>query len=56
VLELGCGRGVGGEIILDRLGGAQLELIDIDPDLVERARRTNRAFSHVLRSGEESSR
>lgn len=39
VLELGCGRGVGGEIILDRFGAAHLELIDIDPDMVERARR-----------------
>jgi ubiquinone/menaquinone biosynthesis C-methylase UbiE len=39
VLELGCGRGVGGEIILDRFGAAQVELIDIDPAMVERARR-----------------
>jgi len=38
VLELGCGRGVGGEIILDRFRAAQLEAIDIDPDMVERAR------------------
>jgi ubiquinone/menaquinone biosynthesis C-methylase UbiE len=38
-LELGCGRGVGGEIILGRFGAAQIELIDIDPDMVERARR-----------------
>lgn len=37
-LELGCGRGVGGEIILDRFGAAELELLDIDPDMVERAR------------------
>ena len=38
-LELGCGRGVGGEIILDRFGPAHLELIDIDPEMVEGARR-----------------
>ncbi len=38
-LELGCGRGVGGEIILERFGAAQLELVDIDRDMVERARR-----------------
>jgi ubiquinone/menaquinone biosynthesis C-methylase UbiE len=38
-LELGCGRGVGGEIILERFRPAVLELIDIDPDMVERARR-----------------
>jgi SAM-dependent methyltransferase len=38
-LELGCGRGVGGELILERFGAAQLELVDIDPDMVGRARR-----------------
>ena len=38
VLELGCGRGVGAEIILDRFGAAELVAIDIDPDMVERAR------------------
>jgi SAM-dependent methyltransferase len=38
VLELGCGRGVGGEIILDRFRAAELELLDIDPDMVGRAR------------------
>jgi SAM-dependent methyltransferase len=38
-LELGCGRGVGGEIILDRFGAAHVELIDIDPEMVEGARR-----------------
>jgi ubiquinone/menaquinone biosynthesis C-methylase UbiE len=38
VLELGCGRGVGAEIILDRFGAAELVAIDIDPDIVERAR------------------
>jgi SAM-dependent methyltransferase len=39
VLELGCGRGVGAEIILDRFRAAELDAIDIDPDMVERARR-----------------
>jgi ubiquinone/menaquinone biosynthesis C-methylase UbiE len=38
-LELGCGRGVGGEIILDRFGAAHVALIDMDPDMVERAQR-----------------
>jgi ubiquinone/menaquinone biosynthesis C-methylase UbiE len=32
-------QGVGGEIILERFRPAELELIDIDPDMVERARR-----------------
>jgi ubiquinone/menaquinone biosynthesis C-methylase UbiE len=39
VLELGCGMGVGGEIILERFRAAELEFIDIDPGMVERARR-----------------
>ncbi len=37
VLELGCGRGIGAEIIFDRFRAAELEAIDIDPDMVERA-------------------
>lgn len=39
VLEVGCGRGVGTEIILDRFGAAHVTAFDLDPDMVERARR-----------------
>lgn len=39
VLEIGCGRGVGVEVLLDRLGAARVLASDIDPDQVERARR-----------------
>jgi len=39
VLELGCGRGVGAEIILDCFRAAELDALDIDPDMVERAER-----------------
>ena len=39
VLEVGCGRGVGTEIILDRFGAARVEAFDLDPDMVERAKR-----------------
>ena len=51
VLELGCGRGVGAEIILDRFRAAELVAIDIDPDMVERARRrlAQRPGARVLR-------
>jgi ubiquinone/menaquinone biosynthesis C-methylase UbiE len=38
VLEIGCGRGVGTEIILERFGAASVTAFDIDPDMVRRAR------------------
>jgi ubiquinone/menaquinone biosynthesis C-methylase UbiE len=39
VLEIGCGRGVGVEVLLDRLGAAHVRASDVDPEQVERARR-----------------
>lgn len=39
VLEVGCGRGVGMEILVDRFGAGHVEGFDIDPDMVARARR-----------------
>jgi ubiquinone/menaquinone biosynthesis C-methylase UbiE len=39
VLEIGCGRGVGAEVLLDRLGVAHVTAFDVDPEQVERARR-----------------
>ena len=39
VLELGCGRGVGTEIILERFGADHVTAFDLDPDMVARARR-----------------
>ena len=38
-LEVGCGRGVGAEIILDRFGADRVEAFDLDPQMVGRARR-----------------
>lgn len=38
-LEVGCGRGVGTELVLERFGAAQVDAFDLDPDMVERARR-----------------
>ena len=38
VLEIGCGQGVGTEIILDRFGAREVDAFDLDPDMVERAR------------------
>ena len=38
-LEVGCGRGIGVEIILDRFGAERVDGFDLDPDMVDRARR-----------------
>lgn len=38
VLEIGCGRGVGTEIIFERFGAREVHAFDIDSDMVERAR------------------
>ena len=39
VVEIGCGRGVGAELLLERWGAAHVTAIDLDPAMVERARR-----------------
>jgi ubiquinone/menaquinone biosynthesis C-methylase UbiE len=38
-LEMGCGRGVGTEIVLDVFGAARVDAFDLDPRMVELARR-----------------
>lgn len=38
-LEVGCGRGVGTELILDRFGAATVDAFDLDPTMVARARK-----------------
>lgn len=37
ILEIGCGRGVGTELLLDRLGAGSVHAIDIDPTMVRLA-------------------
>lgn len=37
VLEVGCGRGVGAEVILDRLGAADVTAFDLDESMVDLA-------------------
>ena len=54
VLEMGCGRGVGTEIVLSRFGAAHVDAFDLDSDMVERARRgsaTGFAWLRVMRVG-----
>ena len=38
-LEVGCGRGVGTELVLGRFGADRVDAFDLDPDMVERAQR-----------------
>jgi ubiquinone/menaquinone biosynthesis C-methylase UbiE len=38
-LEVGCGRGVGTEILLEELGADTVDAFDLDPHMVELARR-----------------
>ncbi len=39
VLEIGCGRGVGAGIVLDQFGAASVDAFDLDPRMVQLARR-----------------
>jgi ubiquinone/menaquinone biosynthesis C-methylase UbiE len=39
-LEIGCGRGVGAEVIIRRFGAGRVVATDIDPAQMERARRS----------------
>lgn len=39
VLEVGCGRGVGIEVLIQRLGAREVIGIDVDPDMIKLARK-----------------
>ncbi len=57
VLEIGCGRGVGTEIIFDVFGAAKVHAFDLDPDMVEKARTRLSRFSNdrlILSQGDAS--
>jgi len=43
VLEIGCGRGVGVELILDVFGAAAVDAFDVDPRMIALARRRLRS-------------
>lgn len=43
-LEVGCGRGVGTEIILERFGAREVYAFDLDPHMVQLARQRLRAY------------
>lgn len=44
VLEVGCGRGVGTEIIFERFGAREVHAFDLDPEMVGQARRRLSGF------------
>lgn len=47
-LEIGCGRGVGAELILERFGAESVDAFDLDPRMIARARaRLSRHGSRV---------
>lgn len=49
VLEIGCGRGVGAQIVLDRFDAASVDGFDLDPRMVVRARRRHAGRSSPAR-------
>jgi ubiquinone/menaquinone biosynthesis C-methylase UbiE len=48
-LEVGCGRGIGVELILDRFGAAEVDAFDLDPGMIERARSRLRPRKEKIR-------
>ena len=44
VLEVGCGRGIGVRLILERFGAAAVEALDLDPKMIACARRRTAAY------------
>jgi Methylase involved in ubiquinone/menaquinone biosynthesis len=45
VLEVGCGRGVGTEIIFERFGAREVHAFDLDPEMVKQARLRLKGYS-----------
>ncbi len=39
VLEIGCGRGIGTEIIFERFGAGEVDAFDLDPKMIELAQK-----------------
>ena len=51
-LEVGCGRGVGVELILERFGAERVEAFDLDPHMVALARRRLASRGDAVRVSE----
>jgi ubiquinone/menaquinone biosynthesis C-methylase UbiE len=48
-LEVGCGRGLGTALIVERLGADRVDAFDLDPDMVQRARRRLARFGERVK-------
>lgn len=48
-LEIGCGSGYGTKLIVDQFGAATVDAIDLDPAMVDRARRRLRRYANHVR-------
>jgi ubiquinone/menaquinone biosynthesis C-methylase UbiE len=46
VLEIGCGRGVGVEVILEKFGATRVTAFDLDPRMIEIARKRLASYSN----------
>lgn len=49
VLELGCGAGYGTELVLEQFGAENVDAVDLDPQMVERARRRLTGYGDRVR-------
>lgn len=49
VLEIGCGRGVGVELILELFGADEVDAFDLDPVMIDEARRRLRSRREPVR-------
>jgi len=47
-LEVGCGRGVGTELIIERFGAERVDAIDLDPQMVALARQRLARFGNAV--------
>jgi ubiquinone/menaquinone biosynthesis C-methylase UbiE len=48
-LEIGCGRGVGIKLIFDIFGAERVDAFDLDPHMIELAKRRIKAFGEKVR-------
>ncbi|MCF6509076.1 class I SAM-dependent methyltransferase [Blastococcus sp. MG754426] len=49
VVELGCGAGYGTELVLEQFGADNVDAVDLDPQMVERARRRLTGYGDRVR-------
>jgi ubiquinone/menaquinone biosynthesis C-methylase UbiE len=52
--EIGCGSGYGTKLILDQFGAARVDAVDLDPKMIDRARRRLAPYGDQVRLAEGS--